>query len=101
MAKVSSVQKNKKRRMMVKRLSNKRQQLKSMIYDKKLPLNERFALVTALAALPRNSACSRIRNRCELTGRSRGYYRKFSLSRNMLRALAGKGEIPGLTKASW
>lgn len=101
MAKVSSVERNKKRKRIVKSLQNKRQKLKDIIYDKNLPLNERFAVVTALAALPRNSARSRIRNRCELTGRSRGYYRKFSLSRNMLRALAGKGQVPGLVKASW
>ena len=101
MAKISVIQRNKKRRKMVQSLSNKRQQLKSMIYNKKLPLDERFAVIAALAAMPRNSVRCRIRNRCELTGRPRGYYRKFSLSRNMIRVFAGKGAIPGLTKASW
>lgn len=101
MAKKSSVEKNNKRKAMNASLRNKRVALKAQIQDKNLPLNERFRLVVKLAALPRNSARTRIRNRCELTGRPRGYYRKFKLSRNMLRELAGSGEIPGLVKASW
>lgn len=101
MAKKSSVEKNKKRKAMNASLRTKRVALKAQIYDKDLPLNERFALVIKLASLPRNSARSRIRNRCELTGRPRGYYRKFKLSRNMIRELSGRGFIPGLIKASW
>ncbi len=101
MAKVSSVQKNLRRQKMTASLAKKRAALKAKIYDKKLDLGERFALVTKLAALPRNSARTRIRNRCELTGRSRGYYRKFKLGRNMLRALGNSGLIPGLIKSSW
>ena len=81
--------------------SKKRAALKAKIYDKNLDLGERFALVTKLAAMPRNAAKTRIRNRCELTGRSRGYYGKFKLSRNMLRALGNSGLIPGLIKSSW
>lgn len=101
MAKLSSIEKNNKRKKLVKSLSNKRAKLKAQIYDKKLPLEERFALIMALAKLPRNSAKTRIRNRCELTGRSRGYVGKFGISRNMLRELSGKGQVPGLVKASW
>lgn len=101
MAKKSSIEKNNKRKAMNASLRNKRVALKEQIRDKELPLNERFRLVVKLAALPRNSARSRIRNRCELTGRPRGYYSKFKLSRNMLRELAGVGQIPGLVKASW
>jgi small subunit ribosomal protein S14 len=101
MAKVSSVQRNLKRQRMTAKLQKKRAAMKAQIYDKNLGLAERFALVTKLAALPRNSAKTRIRNRCELTGRSRGVYRKFKLGRNMLRALAGQGLIPGLIKSSW
>ncbi len=86
---------------MVASLTKKRAALKAKIYDKKLDLGERFVLVTKLAAMPRNAAKTRIRNRCELTGRSRGYYRKFKLGRNMLRALGNSGLIPGLIKSSW
>ena len=101
MAKVSSVQKNLRRQRMTAKFAKKRAAIKEQIYDKNLGLGERFVLVTKLAALPRNSARTRIRNRCELTGRSRGYYRKFKLGRNMLRALGGEGLIPGLIKSSW
>lgn len=101
MAKKSSVEKNSKRKSMNSSLRNKRVALKEKIYDKDLPLSERFALVMKLAAMPRNSARTRIRNRCELTGRPRGYYRKFKLSRNMIREFSGRGFIPGLIKASW
>ena len=101
MAKVSSIEKNNRRKKLVESLSNKRAQLKAKIYDKTLPLEEKFALVMVLAQLPRNSAKTRIRNRCELTGRSRGYVGKFGISRNMLRELSGKGQVPGLVKASW
>jgi len=101
MAKVSSVEKNLRRQKMTKSFAGKRADLKAKIYDKKLSLAERFALVAKLAALPRNSAKTRIRNRCELTGRPRGYYSKFKLCRNKLRELAGSSMIPGLVKSSW
>lgn len=101
MAKVSSIQRNLKRKKMAKSLANKRDALKAKIYDKNLSLSERFALVSKLAALPRNSAKTRIRNRCEITGRPRGYYSKFKMCRNKLRELAGSGMIPGLVKSSW
>lgn len=101
MAKVSSIKKNERRQKMTASLAKKRADLKARIYDKNLSLAERFALVAKLAALPRNSAKTRVRNRCELTGRPRGYYRKFKLGRNKLRKLAGSGMIPGLVKSSW
>jgi small subunit ribosomal protein S14 len=101
MAKVSSIQKNLKRQKRATQSATKRDALKAKIYDKNISLAERFALVTKLAALPRNAAQTRVRNRCELTGRPRGYYRKFRLGRNMLRLLAGGGKIPGLVKSSW
>jgi small subunit ribosomal protein S14 len=101
MAKKSSIEKNNKRKRLNASLRNKRTALKAQVYNKEIPLGERFGLVMKLAALPRNSARTRIRNRCELTGRPRGYYRKFKLSRNMLREFGGKGLIPGLVKASW
>ena len=101
MAKKSSIEKNKKRKKMTQVFSKKRLNLKAKIYDKTLSLEARFALVRELGKLPRNSASTRIRNRCELTGRPRGYYRKFGLSRNMLRDLGSKGQVPGLIKASW
>ncbi len=81
--------------------AKKRAALKAQIYDKNLPLNERFALVAKLTALPRDGARIRVRNRCALTGRPRGVYRKFQLGRNMLRVLAGCSQLPGLVKSSW
>jgi small subunit ribosomal protein S14 len=101
MAKVSSIKKNDRRRKMAQSFYNKRAKLKEKIYDKNLSLEERFPLTIILAKLPRNSAMSRVRNRCELTGRPRGVYRKFGLSRNQLRDLGSKGLVPGLIKASW
>ena len=101
MAKKSSIEKNSKRKRMNAVMRAKRAALKAQIYNKGLPLGERFALVMKLAGLPRNSARTRIRNRCELSGRPRGYYRKFKLSRNMLRDFAGQGLLPGVVKASW
>lgn len=101
MAKISSVEKNKKRQKMIKSFANKRKQMKEKIYDKNISLEERFEMVLKLAQLPRNSARTRERNRCVLTGRPRGYYRKMGLSRNMLRKLAGEGMLPGVVKASW
>jgi len=101
MAKKSSVEKNKRRMRMVKQLAAKRARLKAVANDKTLPIEERFAARLKLAEMPRNSAPSRIRLRCELTGRPRGNYRKFKLSRIALRELASTGQIPGLVKSSW
>ena len=101
MAKVSAIQRNLKIIRLVNKLSKKRQKLKKIIKDKKLPLDERFNAQLKLAKLPRNSAKVRIRNRCEMTGRPRGVYRKFKISRIALRELASKGIIPGMTKSSW
>ena len=101
MAKKSSIEKNNRRRKMAKNAQAKREKLKAIIADKKKPMEERFAATLKLAALPRNSSPTRIRNRCELTGRPRGFYRKLKLSRIALRDLASKGQIPGMVKSSW
>jgi small subunit ribosomal protein S14 len=101
MAKKSSVNKNNHRRKLVAQYAAKRKKLKSIAKDNLKPSEERFAARLKLAELPRNSAPSRVRNRCELTGRARGYYRKLKLCRNMLRELASQGMIPGMTKSSW
>jgi small subunit ribosomal protein S14 len=101
MAKKSSVNKNNHRRKLVAQFAAKRKRLKEIANDLNKPTEERFAARLKLAELPRNSAPSRVRNRCELTGRARAYYRKLRLSRNMLRELASQGLIPGMTKASW
>jgi small subunit ribosomal protein S14 len=101
MAKKSSIEKNNKRRKrMRKRYAAKRAKLKAIANDESKPMEERFARLK-LAEMPRNSSPTRIRNRCELTGRPRGYYRKLKLSRIALRELASKGQIPGLVKSSW
>ncbi len=101
MAKTSSIEKNKRRRRLVKKFASRRARLKAIVHDKKLPMEERFAATLKLAELPRNSSATRVRNRCELTGRPRGYYRKHRLSRIALRELGSKGLIPGLIKSSW
>jgi small subunit ribosomal protein S14 len=101
MAKKSSVIKNRRRAQMAKRLAPKRARLKAIAEDRSLPPEEQFAARLKLAEMPRNSSPTRIRNRCELTGRPRAVYRKFRLSRIMLRELGNKGLIPGLTKSSW
>jgi small subunit ribosomal protein S14 len=101
MAKVSSVQKNKRREKLSKKYLNKRNKLKNIINDKSASLEERFHAQLKIAKLPRNSSKVRIRNRCELTGRPRAFYRKFQLSRIALRDLASIGQIPGVVKASW
>ena len=101
MAKKSSVNKDNHRRKLVAQYAAKRKRLKGIAGDMTKPSEERFAARLKLAELPRNSAASRIRNRCELTGRARGYYRKLKLCRNMLRELASQGMIPGMTKSSW
>ena len=101
MAKMSAVEKNKKRIKLVKKYQSKRKKLKKIVMDKKLNLNERFEAALKLAKLPKNSAKNRIRNRCEITGRPHGYYRKLKMSRIALRELASMGKMPGMTKSSW
>ena len=101
MAKTSSIERNLKRVRLAKKFFKKRENLKKIIKNKKLPLEERFAAQLKLAKIPRNSAKTRIRNRCEITGRPRGVYRKLRISRIALRDLASKGKIPGMTKSSW
>jgi len=101
MAKKSSIEKNNRRRRLVKKYSGRRARLKSIAGDKTLPMEERFAAALKLAQMPRNSSATRIRNRCEVTGRPRGFYRKLKLSRIALRELGSKGLIPGLVKSSW
>ena len=101
MAKTSAIQRNLKRIKMAKKFENRRQKLKKIIRNKKLPLNERFAAQLKLSKLPRNSARIRIRNRCEITGRPHGVYRKLKMSRIALRQMASSGKIPGMTKSSW
>lgn len=101
MAKTSSVEKNNRRRKMAARYSAKRKALKAIVMNQSLPLEERFRAQLKLAALPRNSAAIRIRNRCEVTGRPRAYYRKLKMSRVALRELGNFGQIPGLVKSSW
>ena len=101
MAKKSAIEKNKRRRRMSANQAAKRARLKAMAKDETTPPEERFALRLKLAAMPRNGAASRVRNRCELSGRPRGFYRKFKVSRIALRELASRGEIPGMVKSSW
>jgi small subunit ribosomal protein S14 len=101
MAKTSSVEKNNRRRKLASKYANKRAKLKEMVQSKTLTMEERFAAQLKLAELPRNSAKTRIRNRCEITGRPRGYYRKLKMSRLALRELGNLGLIPGLVKSSW
>ena len=101
MAKTSSIDKNRKRTALVKRMSAKRARLKALAEDKSLAPEDRFNARLKLAEMPRNSSATRIRNRCELSGRPRAYYRKFKLSRLALRDLASAGQIPGMVKSSW
>ena len=101
MAKVCSVNRNEKRRKLTKRYAKTRAALKAKIMDQKVSPEERFQAVLKLAEMPRNSARNRVRNRCALTGRPRAHHRKFNLSRNALRLLASRGELPGVTKSSW
>lgn len=101
MAKTSSIEKNKRRRKLAEQYKGKRTALKEIIHDRTKPMDVRFEAQMKLSELPRNSSKTRIRNRCELTGRARGYYRKLKLSRNQLRELASQGLIPGMTKSSW
>lgn len=101
MAKLSSVEKNNRRAKMAKQYGARRAALKAIIMNRDLPMEERFAAQMKLSALPRNSSEVRYRNRCELTGRPRGNYRKFKLCRIKLRELGSFGQIPGLVKSSW
>ena len=101
MAKKSAIEKNKRRQKLVKQFSAKREALKAIASDKSLTIEEQFAARLKLAELPRNSSAVRVRNRCEVTGRPRGTFRKFGLGRNKLREVAMRGEAPGVTKASW
>jgi small subunit ribosomal protein S14 len=101
MAKTSSIEKNKRRRRLVARYADKRARLKAVAGDQGLTLEERFQAQLELAKLPRNSSPTRVRNRCEMTGRPRGYYRKLGLSRVALRELSSSGQIPGMVKSSW
>ena len=101
MAKKSAIEKNMKRERMARKYSGPRARLKAAAKDESLPAEERFAARLKLAALPRNSSPVRVRNRCRLSGRPRGNYRKFKLSRIALRDLASQGLIPGMVKSSW
>jgi len=101
MAKVSMVERDKKRERLEAQYAAKRAKLKKIATDENLPMEERFKARLKLAKLPRNSSPSRLKNRCEVTGRPRGYYRKLKMSRIALRDLASHGEIPGMVKSSW
>ena len=101
MAKMSSINKNNKRIKMSKKFYSKRQKLKKIIMNKKLPLEERFKAQQKLSKLPRNSAKNRVMNRCQITGRTHGVYRKLKISRIALRKLGLEGKIPGMVKSSW
>ena len=101
MSKTSSVYRNLKREKMAEKYANRRLKLKQVAMDKNASPEDRFQATLKLAALPRNSARIRVKNRCKLTGRSRSYYRKFGLSHVELRNMASFGEIPGLVKSSW
>lgn len=101
MAKKGTIENNKKRQKLAAQYSEKRKRLRKVAHDQKASAEERFAAHMKLAQLPRNSAPNRVRNRCEITGRPRGYYRKLRMCRNQLRELASQGMIPGMVKSSW
>ena len=101
MAKLSAVERNKKRRKMVRKHAGARARLKAIIANRELPIEERFQAQLKLSQLPRNSAANRVRNRCEVSGRPRGYYRKLKMSRIALRELGNLGQVPGIVKSSW
>ena len=101
MAKTSSIEKNNRRKKLSKQFSAKRAKLKALTKDQSVSMEERFSAQLKLAELPRNSSPGRVRNRCEVTGRPRAYYRKLKLSRIALRELGNFGEIPGMVKSSW
>ena len=101
MAKKSMIERELKRKKLVKQYASKRAALKAVINDQSKPMEERFKATLKLAELPRNSSATRIHNRCQLTGRPHAYYRKLKLSRIMLRELGSFGQIPGMVKSSW
>lgn len=101
MAKKSAIEKNRRRERLVRKYAASRDRLKAIAKDESRPQEERFAARLKLAELPRNSSKVRLRNRCGLTGRPRGFYRKFGISRIALRMLASSGQVPGVVKASW
>lgn len=101
MAKTSAIERNRKRQALAKRYAAKRAELKAIARDTDRPVEERFAAQLKLADLPRNSAPNRVRNRCEVTGRPRAFYRKLKMSRIALRELANSGMVPGMVKSSW
>ncbi len=101
MAKICMIEREKKRKKLVKSQTNKRAALKAIIKNREIPADERFQAMLKLDKLSPNGSKTRIRNRCALTGRPRSYYRKFNLSRIALRDLASRGELPGVTKSSW
>jgi small subunit ribosomal protein S14 len=101
MAKKSSVEKNNRRARLAKKFAGKRARLKAIVSNKSLGIEERFTAQLKLAEMPRNSAKVRVRNRCEITGRPRAFYRKLRMSRLALRELANQGQIPGMVKSSW
>lgn len=101
MARLSSINTNKKRQLMAQKFEARRENLKEIVANKELPLDDRIQATIKLSELPRNSSKIRFRNRCEVTGRPRAFYRKFRMSRIALRELGSQGMIPGLTKSSW
>ena len=101
MAKMSMINRELKRKKLVEKFSNKRTELKMIVKNKELPMEERFRAQIKLAKLPPNSSPSRLHNRCKVTGRPKAFYRKLQMSRNALRDLASRGEIPGMIKSSW
>ena len=101
MAKKSSIERNNKRARLAKRYASKRAALKAIANDRSQPQDARFKATMALAEMPRNASPTRVRLRCEITGRPRGNYRKFRICRNMLREMASNGQIPGMVKSSW
>ena len=101
MAKKSAIEKNRTRIKKVERFKSKRQELKKLIMNKNTKQEDRFEAVIKLSSMPRNGCATRVRNRCELSGRPRGFYRRVKLSRIALRDLAASGQIPGMIKASW
>lgn len=101
MAKKSAIEKNKTRQRLVEKYSAKREALRTIVHDRTVPIEERIQAQLKLSSLPRNSAPTRVRNRCEVSGRPRGYYRKLKMSRIALRDFASNGQIPGMVKSSW
>lgn len=101
MAKKSMVERNNKRKRMAKKYEGRRARLKAILRDESKPAEERFEAALMLAEIPRNASKTRIRNRCQVTGRPRGYYRKLKMSRVALRELGSEGLVPGLVKSSW